>query len=617
MQPTSHSPKLILSLTASLLLIAAVLIYMLIKPDFVKSLIADEHVQMCNDTNDQCRETNLPYQNSTLSTEVRVADLLNRMTVAEKIGQMALVEKNSVSDLNHIAQYGLGALMSPGNGKPDDNTPAGWLQMVNNFQSYSQKTRLAIPLLYGTDANHGLGAALGATIFPHFIGLGASHDANLVREVAKATAEEVAATGISWIFSPDLDVTKDIRWGRTYETFGSGPKLVGLLGQAYIEGLQSVNQNGLTIAATAKHYVGSGSADWGSSINNDYAIDQGNATISEAELRQIALPPFKQAIKADVKSIMVGLNQWNGSKITFNKYLLNDVLRKELGYKGLVFSDWYGVYGNQINKHSATVKAINAGIDMVMLPFDYQPFSEDLQRAIATGEIKLSRLDEAVGRILTLKFELGLFDQPLTDSSNLKIIGSAAHRELARQAVRESLVLLKNNQTVPLAKNTSNILVAGSAANNLGKQMGGWTVEWQGIDGNWVPGTTILQGIQAAVSPSVEVEYNLTGHFPNQTTLADIGIAIVGENPYSEGVGDKAHPELSAEDLATITNLKKVSRKVVVIIVSGRPLDIKQYVANWDAVIAAWLPGSEGQGVADVLFGDYNFTGTLPVEWEL
>jgi len=572
---------------------------------------------MCDDTNDQCRETNLPYQNPALSTEVRVADLLNRMTAAEKIGQLALVEKNSVSDLNDIAQYGLGALMSPGNGKPDDNTPAGWLAMVNNFQSYSQKTRLAIPLLYGTDANHGLGAAIGATIFPHFIGLGASHNANLVKEVAKATAEEVAATGISWVFSPDLDVTEDIRWGRTYETFGSDPKLVGLLGQTYIEGLQSVNQNGLTLAATAKHYVGSGSANWGSSINKDYSIDQGNVTISEAELRQIALAPFKQAIKADVKTIMVGLNKWNGNKITFDKYLLTDVLRKELGFQGLVLSDWYGVYGNQINKYSATVKAVNAGIDMIMLPFDYKPFYEDLQRAITTGEIKQSRLDEAVGRILTVKFELGLFDKPPTDLSNIKIIGSEEHRKLARQAVRESLVLLKNNQTVPLTKNPSKILVAGSAANNLGKQMGGWTVEWQGIDGNWVPGTTILHGIQTAVSPSAKVEYNLTGSFPNQTTLADIGIAIVGENPYSEGVGDNAHPKLSAEDLAVITNLKKVSQKIVVIIVSGRPLDIKQYATDWDAIIAAWLPGSEGQGVADVLFGDYSFTGTLPIEWKL
>ncbi len=542
---------------------------------------------------------------------------MNRMTIAEKIGQMALIEKNSISDLNDIARYGLGALMSGGGGKPDDNTPDGWLQMVNNFQSYSQKTRLGIPLLYGVDANHGHSNVPGATIFPHFIGLGASKNSGLVRDVARATAEEVAATGIHWVYSPNLDVVWDIRWGRTYETFGSDPELVGILGQAYIDGIQSYNQGGLTIAATAKHYIGNGASQWGSSITKDFSIDQGASEISEDKLRQIHLEPFKQAVNANVKSVLVGLNKWNGEKVSANKYLITNILRGELGFQGFISSDWYGVYEKEGNKYKALVNAINAGIDMIMLPYDYKFFSASLHQALANGDIDQARLDEAVRRILKVKFEIGLFDKVTTDLSNLKNIGSKPHRELARMAVRKSLVLLKNNNAVPISKNTPKILVSGSAANNLGKQSGGWTVEWQGIDGNWMPGTTILKGIQDMASPYAKVEYDLRGGFTGQKGLADVGIAVVGESPYAEGWGDNENPKLSTEDLEAIYNLKTNSKKIIVIIISGRPLNIKEYTNDWDAIIAAWLPGSEGQGVADVLFGDYPFTGTLPVDWNL
>jgi len=542
---------------------------------------------------------------------------MNRMTIAEKIGQMALIEKNSISDLNDIARYGLGALMSGGGGKPDDNTPDGWLQMVNNFQSYSQKTRLGIPLLYGVDANHGHSNVPGATIFPHFIGLGASKNSGLVRDVARATAEEVAATGIHWVYSPNLDVVWDIRWGRTYETFGSDPELVGILGQAYIDGIQSYNQGGLTIAATAKHYIGNGASQWGSSITKDFSIDQGASEISEDKLRQIHLEPFKQAVNANVKSVLVGLNKWNGEKVSANKYLITNILRGELGFQGFISSDWYGVYEKEGNKYKALVNAINAGIDMIMLPYDYKFFSASLHQALANGDIDQARLDEAVRRILKVKFEIGLFDKVTTDASNLRNIGSKPHRELARMAVRKSLVLLKNNNAVPISKNTPKILVSGSAANNLGKQSGGWTVEWQGIDGNWMPGTTILKGIQDMASPYAKVEYDLRGDFTGQEGLADVGIAVVGESPYAEGWGDNENPKLSTEDLEAIYNLKKNSKKIIVIIISGRPLNIKEYTNDWDAIIAAWLPGSEGQGVADVLFGDYPFTGTLPVDWNL
>jgi len=591
--------KLLMFLAILLLLVGTVLSYVFLRPPLIT------YVDFCDEG---CHETSLPYQNPELSVEERVDDLLSRMTVAEKIGQMALVEKNSVQDLNDIAKYGLGALLSGSGAKPDDNTPEGWLQMVEDFQSYSRKTRLQIPLLYGADASHGHSNVPGATIFPHSIGLGAAKDPDLIKRIAEATSEEVLATGIRWVFSPNIDVAQDMRWGRTYETFGSDSEVAGILGKAYIEGLK--------VAGAVKHYVGQGSMAWGSSANKYFSIDQGNSDISDDELRRIHLEPFRQAINADVESVMVGLSSWNGEKISFNKYLLTDVLKGELGFEGFVFSDWYGVYEKEKDKYEALVKAVNAGVDMIMLPFDYEDFSSYMHRALSNGDISPERINDAVRRILKVKFRIGLFDETGV-RADLEVIGSEQHRELAREAVRKSLVLLKNNNAVPISKNASKILVAGSTANNLGRQSGGWTVEWQGIDGNWIPGTTILEGVKNSVSKDTRVEYSLEGDFNMQGEKAEAGIAVVGEGPYAEGWGDSKNLQLSKQDIEAINNLKKNSEKLIVIIVSGRPLDIKEYANDWDAVVAAWLPGSEGHGVADVLFGDYGFTGTLPVVWDL
>lgn len=607
-----------LFLIVSSLIIGLLVIYLFFR--FYTTVLTptdDMYVVACNKNDNSCHKKNQPYQNYNLSIDQRVSDLLSQMTISEKIGQMAIVERNSIKDFNDIAKYGLGSIISGGGGNPDNNTPAGWVQMVRNFQDYSQKTRLSIPLLYGVDAVHGNTNVVGATIFPHFIGLGASKNIDLVRKVAFATAEEVAATGIYWAFTPNLDVAQDIRWGRTYETFGSNTEVVATLGKAYVEGMQSFQQNGFTFASAAKHYVGNGSTNWQTSINPNYSIDQGSSNISESELRRIHLEPFKLAVEAGVKTIMVGLNQWNGTKLSFNKYLLTDVLRNELDFKGFTFSDWYGVYEKEDDKYTAVVKAVNAGVDMIMLPFDYTLFTADMHKAVANGAISTRRLDEAVTRILKVKFEIGLFDHMPIETQQASKFGSVEHRDLARQAVRESLVLLKNDNAVPIAKNTRKILVAGSAADNIGKQSGGWTVSWQGVDGNWIPGTSILKGIKDLIPSNSDLKYDLNGKFPYLKELADIGIAVVGENPYSEGVGDNANPQLSQEDIQSINNLKRASKKIVVIIISGRPLNIKEYAKDWDAIIAAWLPGSEGQGVADVLFGDYNFTGTLPIDWEL
>jgi len=573
----------------------------------------EQFVTVCSAQDVSCHPTNLPYQDATRSTEERVVDLLGRMTLAEKIGQMALVEKDSIKHTNDIATYGLGAIMSGGGGKPTDNSPTGWQDMIQSFQTKSQMTRLQIPFLYGVDANHGHNNVPGATIFPHAIGLGATNNTELVKDIAEATAQEAEATGVNWIFSPNLDVTNDVRWGRTYETFGSNTETIAKLGQASIEGMNTVP----TMLAGAKHFIGNGASEWGTSENKNFFIDQGDASVSEEELRNTHLAPFISAIDAGVGSIMIGLNQWNNEKIIFHTYLIQYVLKGELGFDGFVFSDWYGVYEGESNKSTALISAINAGVDMVMLPYDYTQFSRIMHRAVQNGDISEARIDDAVSRILTVKFDTGLFDTTPTNVSDLDIVGSKEHKDLARIAVQQSLVLLKNKNVLPLSKKVKSLLVAGSSADNIGRQSGGWTVEWSGIDGNWIPGTTILEGIKNTVSPTTRMQYDIQGSFPKQTEKADVGIAIVGEAPYAEGWGDNAHPSLSAEDINTIEAVKAQSKKIVVIIVSGRPLDIAPYIDEWDAVVAAWLPGSEGIGIADVLFGDVPFTGRLPLEWKL
>ncbi len=565
----------------------------------------------------RCENNNAPYLDPSLPVAEKVNDLMGRMTNAEKIGQMVLVEKNSLHDIDDITRYNLGSLLSGGGGGPKQDTPLAWLQMVNNFQAAASKTCLQIPLLYGIDAIHGHANVYGATIFPHSIGLGATHDTELVKQVAKATAEEMAATGIYWTYSPNLDVPQDIRWGKTYETFGSDPENVAQLGLAYLEGTQSSSNNYFNVLATAKHFIGGGAMEYGTSRNKDFKVEEGNIILSEAELRQTHLMPFKRAVNAGVQSVMVGTASWNGVINPANHYLLTDILKSELGFKGFVVSDWYAVYLLTPSKYTSLVTAINAGVDMVMTPFDYKSFSSIMLQAIQNGDISNERLNDAVKRILTVKFKTGLFDRPDPSPENLEMIGSIKHRALAQEAVRKSQVLLKNNDLIlPLKKSLDKIIVAGSAADNLGRQAGGWTTEWQGIDGNYgLVGTTILTGIKNSVDSSTVVEYNQQGNFSTTTPQADVGIAVVGEKPYAEGWGDNANPSLTTEDLLTIEKVRSKSKKLVVIIVSGRPLDIAASSKEWDGIIASWLPGSEGQGVADVLFGLFPFTGTLPIEW--
>jgi beta-glucosidase len=552
------------------------------------------------------------YQDPNAPIPDRVADLLARMTLDEKIGQMTQVERGSLNDIEDIATYRLGSLLSGGGSSPSRNTPTAWADMVDGFQEVALRTPLQIPLLYGTDAVHGHNNVIGATIFPHNIGLGATRNPDLIQQIGRITAEEVYATGIHWSFSPCLCVARDERWGRTYESFGEDPEIASMM-TVYIDGLQGTDLSAPnTIMATAKHWVGDGGTEWGTSANSSYQIDQGNTILSEEELRAIHIAPYIEAVNHGVGAVMPSYSSWNGEKLHGHSYLINDVLKGELGFEGFVISDWQAIdhlpggYGSDVRT------SINAGIDMVMVPHNYVTFITTLRSEIEAGSISMARIDDAVSRILTKKFELGLFERPYSDRTEIEAIGSAAHREVARQAVRESLVLLKNeDDLLPLPTGLNKVLVAGSNANNIGNQSGGWTITWQGSSGAITPGTTIFEGIEAI--SGAEVTFRASPR-PDQVSGYDIGIVVIGEKPYAEGNGDSRTLSISASDVAAVNQVCE-AMPCVVVLVSGRPLIIHDQLEQADAFVAAWLPGTEGDGLAEVLFGLYNFSGTLPVSW--
>ncbi|HUM71117.1 MAG TPA: glycoside hydrolase family 3 N-terminal domain-containing protein, partial [Chloroflexota bacterium] len=390
--------------------------------------------------------------------------------------------------------------------------------------------------------------------------------------------------------------------------------LVSELGVAYMQGLQGEDLGAVTaVLATPKHYIGDGGATWGTSTTGDYKLDQGDMQVNEATLRTLYLPPYQAAVGAGAQSIMVSFSSWNGVKMHAQQYLLMDVLKGELGFEGFLVSDWQAIDQISPNYYQAVVTAVNAGIDMNMVPYDYMRFINTMLTAVENGDITVARIDDAVRRILTAKFNLGLFETPYADTTNLGLIGSDDHRALAREAVSQSLVLLQNeNETLPLAKD-ARIFVAGAFADDIGVQSGGWTIEWQGKPGNITPGTTILQAIEATATG--EVQYNRFGRFENFDPPAAVGIVVLGELPYAEGQGDDADLSLSDSDVELIRRVGEQADKVVVILFSGRPLLISDALPLADAWVAAWLPGTEGQGIADNLFGDHPFTGTLPYTW--
>jgi beta-glucosidase len=589
------------------------------------------------------------YLNAHAPVQQRVADLLGRMTLAEKIGQMTQAERASLTpDDSALTTLGLGSVLSGGGSVPTPNTPAAWADMVDNFQRAALATRLRIPIIYGVDTVHGHGNLLGATVFPHNIGLGATRDPGLVAQVEHIAADETRASGPQWAFAPCICAARDDRWGRTYESFSENPDLVIQMETA-IDGFQGNGTTDLShrdrVLATAKHFAGDGDTQYGTG-NGDYTIDQGIDITNRADFWSTSLRQYVPAIKRhNVGSVMPSYSSidWTedgvGNPINMhgNRELITGWLKGAQDFDGLVISDYNGI--DHINGPDAfqqnVVDGVNAGIDLFMQPSNFADFITTLTAAVNDGQVPIARIDDAVSRILTKKFQLGLFEHPYTDRTDIGQIGSPAHRAVARRAVAESQVLLKNDDgTLPLRGREAHapIYVAGSNSDNIGNQAGGWTLSWQGGSRNVIPGTTILGGIEDAVGPhgSVVSSPDASAAIPDGA----VGVVVVGETPYAEGYGDVGAPGwpyeagengvarpsqtmmLNDNDRAAIDKVCAATTKCIVLVVSGRPMILDpSVVSESDALVASWLPGSEGEGVADVLFGRAPFTGRLPMTW--
>jgi len=568
----------------------------------------------------------LKYKDPYQPINARVEDLLARMTLEEKIGQMTQIER-SVATADVMKKYFIGSVLSGGGSVPAPNaSTATWINLVDGLQKGALSTRLQIPMIYGIDAVHGHNNVYGATIFPHNVGLGATRDPDLARRIGAATALEVRATGIPYTFAPCVAVCRDPRWGRCYESYSEDPKIVkamtqiivGLQGQPPAKSTKGVPfiAGQSNVAACAKHFVGDGGTTDG--------INENNTVISYRGLVNIHMAPYFDAIAKGVSTIMISYSSWNGLKMHANRFLISHVLKKQLGFKGFVISDWQGL--DRItspagaNYSLSVYDGVGAGIDMVMVPFNFTDFISNLTSQVKSGLISMPRINDAVRRILRVKFTMGLFEHPMANPNLANQLGSKAHRKLAREAVRKSLVLLKNGKStskplLPLDKNAPKILVAGTHPDNLGYQCGGWTITWQGLSGDSTKGTTILEAIKSAVSPSTEVVYqeNPAAKYVKGQGFS-YAIVVVGEAAYAETFGDNLNLTIPLGGGDTIKNICG-SLKCLVIFISGRPLVIKPYLPLVDAFVAAWLPGSEGQGVTDVIFGDYGFQGKLPRTW--
>ena len=557
-------------------------------------------------------------QNKNKTISIKAKNLVTKMTLDEKIGQITQVDHRYLEQKSDIKTYFLGSLLSGGGSIPDTNNPRSWVRMYNEYQDFALDTRLGIPLIYGIDAVHGHNNVYGATIFPHNIGLGCSNDEELVQKISETTAREVRATGLDWTFAPCLAVSQDERWGRTFESYSEDTEIVTRLGIASIKGYQGDNlDNSNSVLACAKHYVGDGSTIFGTGING--GIDRGDVLVDEKELRSKYIKPFRSAVESGVGSIMISYNSWQSKRLHGHSYLINDILKKELGFSGFVVSDWAAIDDIDEDYKTSIITAINAGIDMVMVPGEhsdkshsYIEFINLLKESVLEGSVSLNRIDDAVYRILKIKYSMGLFEKPLKDYKKLNEVGSSSNRELAREGVNKSVVVLQNNNILPISKNIKNILVAGEHGHDLGYQCGGWTITWQGGSGNTTIGTTILDGIRDKIGNHSSVTFSENGDGARDH---DIIVAVVGETPYAEMQGDRESLELSNKDKILIERLIKTGKPIVLILISGRPMIITPYLAHVDAVLAAWFPGTEGIGVADILFGDVPPTAKLSFSW--
>ena len=555
------------------------------------------------------------------ANDAKVRALLSKMTLEEKVGQMVQANSASLKDPGDVETYFLGSILSGGSSDPKTgNELVDWTDHYDNFQSRTQKTRLRIPLLYGIDAVHGHSNVLGATIFPHNIGLGCSRNPALVEKAARITAIETRATGINWTFAPCVTVPRDERWGRSYEGFGESPELARMMGEAAVRGYQGHDLTApVSLLACAKHWIGDGATKYGTGrkLKPDLQIlDRGDVTLSESELRRLHMAGYVSAIKAGVGTIMPSYSSWNGVKCSGSKRLLTEILKDELKFDGFLISDYDAIDEMPGDYKTQIETSANAGMDMFMVSTKYRELYGLLLELAREKRVPPSRIDDAVTRILRVKFAMGLMDgrSNLADRKLHASFGSREHRQVARECVRETLVLLKNEKRVlPVSKKLNRIHVAGKSADDIGNQCGGWTISWQGKSGaNTTGGTTILKAIEETVSPQTKVTYSKDGA---GAAGADFGIVVIGETPYAEWMGDRQSLDLSEEDIAVVDKMKQAGMPLVVVLISGRPLIIDKVIDKADAFVAAWLPGTEGRGVTDVLFGDFKFAGKLSFSW--
>jgi beta-glucosidase len=530
----------------------------------------------------------------------------------EKLAQLLQIENVQITPAQ-VTQYMIGSVYSQGSSVPANNTPTGWADMLDSYRQAAKASRLGIPIIYGVDAVHGFAKVRGATVFPHNGALGATRDPDLVEAVARVTAAEMRGGGVDFTFSPVVAVARDERWGRTDETFGETPDIVSMMGTAMIRGLQ-FTADGMPsgVIGSAKHYLGDGGTPMGK--------DGGNTSGDENALRALFLPSYQAVVAAHVGAVMVSYSSWQGVKMHINKTMVTDVLKGQLGFGGFVVSDYNGCYQvGAASNRDGLGQCLNAGVDMFMLFGSNNSTTitstlTDMRALVSAGTVPQARIDDAVHRILAVKCEMGLFEASgVVDRTITADVGSAAHRALARRAVSESLVVLKNdNNVLPLSKTVSRIALAGNSADDVGNQCGGWTISWQGMSGQMVDGATSFRTALEEVVGSNQVTFSVNG---SGAAGAAVGIAVIGELPYAEGKGDRTDLTIPADQAASVKALKDAGLPTVVVLMSGRPQILDPILPYADAIVMAWLPGSEGEGVTDVLFGDAHPVGKLPHSW--
>ena len=553
-----------------------------------------------------------------------VKEVLEGMTVEEKVGQTIMADLDFISP-SDLKRFPIGGILNGGNTSPNGNQKASteeWKRLAEDF--YIESTRRGganIPILWGTDAVHGHSNVFGATIFPHNIGLGATANEKLLKDIGSAVAEEVLATGIYWTFAPTVTVPQDYRWGRTYEGYSESPELVSKLGEAFIYGLQGSGESFLAdnkIIGTAKHFIGDG----GTALNSSeaYILDQGDTRVDEQTLKKIHGTPYYSALDACIQTVMASFNSWNGKKVHGDYYLLTEVLKNQMGFDGFVVGDWNGHGQIPGCSNGSCPASLNAGVDMNMVPENWKDLYRNTLRQVRNGEISIERLDDAVRRIISVKQKLGLFNGKRPSNSPFNEVGLQHNRDIARQAVRESMVLLKNNNNVLPLKKGQKILVIGADANSLKTQTGGWTLDWQGTNNRNIDFPGSIPFLSALIEKAGQENIDYVENLTQVNNDYDAAIVVYGEQPYAEGVGDRKNLNFDgSRHISALNLLKQKEIPTVSIFLTGRPLWVTREINLSDSFVVAWLPGTESRGMTDVLLhngtDDYDFSGKLPFSW--